>query len=674
MIRKSNRLISESSPYLLQHAYNPVDWYPWGQEALERAKKEDKPILLSIGYSACHWCHVMERESFEKQDIANLMNNHFVCIKLDREERPDIDHLYMDAIQAMGVHGGWPLNVFLTPRQDPFYGGTYFPPQHWAQLLVKIAQAFREHRDELENSALKFREALNVSIVDKYQLEEKSLKKELLSKAADLLKQQFDLQYGGTAKAPKFPMPVIWNFLLHFYAPQPDEALLKHLQVTLDNMARGGIYDQIGGGFARYSVDEKWFAPHFEKMLYDNAQLISLYAQAFALTGKPLYKKVCYQTIKFISRELLHKSGAFYAALDADSEGEEGKFYVWTYQEFEELAGSEAEFLMDYYGVTPDGNWEHGQNILHREVDDETFAASHQLDLTWMQNTILKYQDILLESREKRVRPGLDHKILCGWNGLMIKALTDAYGIFGEGEFLKLALTCAEFIESELREGDQLWRSHNTQNAKLPAYLEDYAAVIQGYLGLYQVTFQDRWIYKAQNLTAYVMDNFLDEKENLFFYTDEQSQGLIARKKEIFDNVIPASNSIMAQNLIILGTLLQRNSYLALAEKMISKVGPLMETDPAYLSNWATAYSFLANPLAEVAIAGAKPELLRKPLAAHFHPHKIILGTDTPSDLPGLRDRLPQNGTLIYVCYDQTCQLPTDDAQIAIEQLSYPDR
>ena len=667
---KSNRLIHESSPYLLQHAHNPVDWYPWGEEALKRAREEDKPILLSIGYSACHWCHVMERESFEKPDIAHLMNNHFVCIKLDREERPDIDQIYMDAIQNMGIAGGWPLNVFLTPHQQPFYGGTYFPPQNWAHLLVNIAQAFRENRQQLEESAQKFTEALSHSVVDRYGLHQSppGIPPDLLPQAVAKLKGQFDREWGGTAKAPKFPMPAIWNFLWHFYAQSGDEEIKEHLHLTLQKMARGGIYDQIGGGFARYSVDGKWFAPHFEKMLYDNAQLVSLYSLAYAQSQEALYKEVVYQTIDFIERELTNPQGAFYAALDADSEGVEGKFYTWPAQEFEDIVDKEADFMADYYGVTKEGNWEDGRNILFRDHTDVSFAAQHQLDLVWMQNTLAEYKDKLLQARAKRIPPGLDDKIICGWNGLMIKGLTDAYAIFHEPKFLEMALACAEFVEENLRQEDQLLRTP-AHNKPIAAYLEDYSAIIQGYIGLYQATFQEAWLYRAQNLTSYVLDHFFDEKENLFFYTDRDHHSLITRKKEVFDNVIPSSNSMMAQNLFFLGTILQRASYVDLSQRMVEKISPLVQSDVAYLSNWSILISFLNYAPAEVVIAGEKAHELRAVIAGHFHPHKVIIGTDQASDLPAFENRIPEKGTQIYVCYNRTCQLPTEDPQQAIEQL-----
>ena len=671
MKAEANKLIHETSPYLLQHAYNPVDWYPWGQEALEKARTADKPILLSIGYSACHWCHVMERESFENKSIAEVMNQHFVCIKLDREERPDIDQIYMEAIQSMGISGGWPLNVFLTPDQKPFYGGTYFPPDRWNKLLISIANAYQNNRTELEDSAEKFKEALNVGVVTKYRLQESGHEADILDRAIDKLKATFDPVYGGVQKAPKFPMPVIWNFLMHYYAGNRDDQLLEHLCLTLDKMAQGGIYDQVGGGFARYSVDNRWFAPHFEKMLYDNAQLVSLYAQAYAISQNERYRSVVYQTIDFLSRELRHPQGGFFSALDADSEGEEGRYYVWQYDDFVEVVGKSGDFLVDFYGLTPEGNWEHGQNILYLKQDLESFAKQHQMDSNWLRNILTEYNEKLLSVRHERIRPGLDNKIICGWNGLMIKGLTDAYAAFNEKRFLDLALSCAKFVEDHMTDGDQLYRTYVLKGDKIPAFLEDYAAIISGYLSLYQVTFQEKWLYRAQNLMSFAITHFYDQEDHLFYFTADNNDGLIARKKELFDNVIPSSNSMMVHNLWLLGVMLGRQSYLEQSEKMLARVIKMIPHEPAYLSNWATALSYFEYTTAEVVIGGKTAEEYRQQIASYFHPHKVIMGSDEESSLPLLKDRVNEGQTQIYVCYDNTCQLPTTDPGKAISQLSY---
>jgi uncharacterized protein YyaL (SSP411 family) len=577
----------------------------------------------------------------------------------------------MEAIQAMGISGGWPLNVFLTPDQRPFYGGTYFPPDRWNKLLVSVAHAYKTNRSVLENSAEKFKEALNIGVVAKYGLHDAGKEENILDETIAKLKTTFDPVYGGIQKAPKFPMPVIWNFVLHYYAGNRDQTLIEHLCLTLDKMFQGGLYDQVGGGFARYSVDEKWFAPHFEKMLYDNAQLISLYAQAFSISQKQSYRTVVYQTIDFLSRELLHQQGGFYSALDADSEGEEGKFYLWQYDDFLEVVGKSGEFLVDFYGLTPEGNWENGQNILYQKQDIESFAEQNNMDINWLGNMLAEYNEKLLTVRGERIRPGLDNKIICGWNGLMIKGLTDAYAVFSEQRFLKLALTCAHFIEGHMTDGDQLYRTHTVNNDKIPAFLEDYAAIIAGYLNLYQVTFQEKWLYRAQNLMSYSITHFYDQENHLFYYTADNADDLIARKQELFDNVIPSSNSMMVHNLWLLGVMLDRHSYLDQSQQMLSRIKKMISREPAYLSHWATALSYFQFTTAEVVIAGKKAEEYRQPIASFFHPHKVMMGSKQPTDLPLLKDRVKEDQTQIHVCYNQACQLPTTDPDIAISQLSY---
>lgn len=459
-----NRLITETSPYLLQHAYNPVDWYPWGEEALERARQEHKPILVSIGYAACHWCHVMERESFEHEHIAQVMNERFVCIKVDREERPDVDQVYMDAVQAMGVGGGWPLNVFLTPEAKPFYGGTYFPPKGWYELLQQVSNAYAsEHRLELDRSAEDFARVLRASDLEKYgvQTAAGAVNRQKLQLLLANLEKRFDRKLGGTSRAPKFPMPTIWRFLLRAHLLTGNHLLLTQARLTLTEMARGGIYDQIGGGFARYSMDEEWLAPHFEKMLYDNGQLVSLFAEAYQVTQDEEYRAVVRDTIAFVQRELLSPEGGFYASLDADSEGVEGKFYVFTWQELHEVLGDESSMAAAYYNCTAEGNWEHGQNILHRRQSDVDFAAVHQLTPVVLNELVRGWQQKLLAYRSQRVRPGLDDKILAGWNALMLRGLCDAYRAFAEPPYLTLALQNAAFIETNLVRADTggLWRT-----------------------------------------------------------------------------------------------------------------------------------------------------------------------------------------------------------------------
>lgn len=664
-----NLLINETSPYLLQHAYNPVEWYPWGQEALDKAKKEDKPIILSIGYSACHWCHVMERESFENEQIAGLMNRFYVCIKVDREERPDIDQIYMDAVHAMGLQGGWPLNVILTPEAKPFYGGTYFPAQRWAALLERIYEAFVSDREKLEESAEGFNVTLNRSEFEKYSLGNEAivLKQTHYQQMLSHLAPSFDLEKGGTNRAPKFPMPSVWLFLLRQYSIFKDSTVLNQVHLTLKKMALGGIYDQIGGGFARYSTDAEWFAPHFEKMLYDNGQLVSLYSEAYQLSKEPLYKEIVSETIGFLARELSSPEFGFYSAYDADSEGEEGKFYVWTYDQIQELELPDKHWFILYYNVRPEGTWEHGQNILCRDLTSEEFCQEHQLSHPEFLELEKKWKQILLTERDKRTRPGLDDKILASWNGLMLNGLVDAYRVFDEASFLDLALKNAAFIENKLLQSGKLSHSYKNGVAKIDGYLEDYAAIIQAYTNLYQATFEEKWLTLAENLTETCLQLFWDEKESLFYFTSSESEKLIARKKELFDNVIPASNSMMAGNLIILGHLLSHQDYVEMGSQMVQNVQNLLAREPYYVANWAAVSLALYQPVFEIAIVGSEVFSFRKQIDETHFTNKVLVGTRDKSELELLQNRGEIEGkTAVYVCQNKTCQLPVTSVKEAL--------
>ena len=665
-----NQLIHETSPYLLQHAHNPVDWYPWGEVALQKAKAENKPILVSIGYSACHWCHVMERESFENKQIATLMNEHLICIKVDREERPDVDAIYMESLQAMGVRGGWPLNVFLMPDAQPFYGGTYFPPQNWANLVVSIKRAFDENYDKLQESAEGFTQNMLFKESEKYGLqadEELVFSEEELVTIFNRIRVDFDYEKGGMNRAPKFPMPSIWKFLLRYYATTKDERALQHLGLTLDRLALGGIYDILGGGWTRYSTDEDWKVPHFEKMLYDNGQLVSVYAEAYALTKDHLYKERVTQTIEWLEREMTSPEGGFYSALDADSEGEEGKFYIWKKKEIDYLLAEQAEEFNQAFDITEAGNWEHGNNILH--LEERLWGVDN--------NKWDKMFGVLMAERDKRIRPGLDDKILCSWNGLMLKGLVDAYRYINEPKFLRIALNNAYFIKDKMttsvltedgKEARGLWHNYKNGKATLVAYLEDYASVIDAYTALYQVTFDEQWLKEAEMLADYTIANFYDTEDEFFYFTDSQGEELIARKKELFDNVIPASNSIMANNLYSLGLILDRQDFIAISKLMLNKMKKLVLTEVQWLTNWATLATQFVKPTAEVAIVGAESLNVRAILDETYAPNKVYVGTAEVSDLPLLQHRTAKNGeTMIYVCYDKACQLPTSDITKALE-------
>ncbi|WAC12945.1 thioredoxin domain-containing protein [Dyadobacter pollutisoli] len=668
-----NRLSQQTSPYLLQHAHNPVDWYPWGEQALTKAKTENKPILVSIGYSACHWCHVMERESFEKEAIAAVMNQFFVCIKVDREERPDVDAVYMDAVQAMGVRGGWPLNVFLLPDSKPFYGVTYLPAQNWVQLLNSIHKAFTDHYQELASSAEGFVQNMIVSETQKYGLTDSTAEYSTanLDLMFEQLQRNFDTQKGGMDRAPKFPMPSIYKFLLRYYDISQNPEALAHLELSLNRIALGGIYDHVGGGWARYSVDDEWFIPHFEKMLYDNAQLLSIYAEAFSLTQNPIYSDRIRKTVQWLQSEMRSKDGGFYSALDADSEGIEGKFYIWTEQELRQTLGDDFEWFSKLYKISKRGNWEHGYNHLHltHSVEQTAKAAGILLE-----DLPVRYEEALsklAQKRAERIRPGLDDKILASWNGLMLKGLCDCYRALGDDAIRELAIATGRFIADKMTEKDQLWHSYKNGLASITAFLEDYAAVMEGYLGLYQITFEEQWIQNAQHLADYSIHHFYDQSEGFFHFTDAYGEPLIARKKEIFDNVIPASNSIMAHNLYVLGKMLDREDYSKISDKMLAKISKLLLADVQWVTNWAALYCLRALPTAEIVIVGEDADAMRKDFDRFFIPNKIVMGTTGSSELPLLENRSDMNAkTAIYVCYDKTCQLPVTRVEDALAQLS----
>ena len=688
-----NRLAQETSPYLQQHAHNPVNWYPWGPEALTRAQAEQKPILVSIGYAACHWCHVMERESFENPVVAAVMNENFVCIKVDREERPDVDQIYMEAVHAMGLQGGWPLNVFLTSEAKPFYGGTYFPKGNWVKLLENIGHAYAgEHRTELEQSAERFMEVIGASELKKYGSSSTAsaadegalqalgvvpdtgpagLSDEEFKLLVYNLGVQFDREHGGMNRAPKFPMPSIWRFLLRAHAISGSQAVLDQAVLTLREMAWGGIYDQAHGGFARYSVDGEWLAPHFEKMLYDNGQLVSLYSEAFQLTKDELFRETVYDTIAFIRLELTNEEGGFYSSLDADSEGEEGKFYVFTKAELRDLLGDEEPLFSAYYNCTAPGNWEHGRNILHRRATDAAFAAAHQLAPGVVPALVAGWKQKIMAVRAIRVRPGLDDKILTGWNALLLQGLTDAYRAFAEPEFLVMAEHNARFIQQNLRDGARLFRTCKHGRASISGFLEDYAQVVQAYLSLYEVTFAENWLHEAETLTEYVLGHFFDPEENQFFYTDSSAEPLIARKKELFDNVIPASNSVMAHNLHRLGRHLENARYIDLAVAMLAQVRHLVVKEPQHLTNWASLYAALLRPGAEVAIIGPRADEFRQELSRHFLFDTVLAGTETASALPLLKllKQDEQQRTALYVCRNQACLAPVYSVAEALAAL-----
>ena len=666
----TNQLIHESSPYLLQHAHNPVNWYPWGEEALEKARKENKLIIISVGYAACHWCHVMEHESFENEEVARYMNKHFVSIKVDREERPDIDQIYMTAVQLIVGQGGWPLNCIALPDGRPIYGGTYFKSEQWIDMLTKVSDFVKNDPEKAEQQARMLTEGIQSNEVIELNRSEPEFSINDLDLIFDNWKSNLDYTNGGHKGAPKFPLPVGFQFLQHYNFITGNNAAQEALDLTLNKMAEGGIYDQIGGGFARYSTDAIWKAPHFEKMLYDNSQLVSLYSSAYQRTKNPDYKVIVEETLGFVQRELSSDEGGFYSSVDADSEGEEGKFYVWTYAELHRILGSSADLIIDYYSVEEKGNWENSNNILFKTEEDISFAARNNISESDLKREIRHAKKILLGERSKRVSPGLDDKIITSWNALMLKAYIDAYNAFDNKDYLDRALQNAEFINSKILSQDySLNRNYKNYRASINAYLDDYAFTIAAYISLYQATFEEMHLENAKQLTDYVLAHFFNKASGMFYYTSDLDPELIARNMEVSDNVIPASNSEMAKNLYILGHYFSSDTYLSMSLQMLNNVKQKTITGGAYYANWDILMSWIVKPPYEVAILGSDFERIRKEFNKHYLPNVFLSGGHEEGRLSLLNGKLVDGQTTIYVCRNKTCKLPVTDVKEALIQL-----
>lgn len=663
----TNRLSGESSPYLLQHARNPVDWYPWGDEAFAKAKAENKLVLVSIGYSSCHWCHVMERESFENDSIARLMNDRFVCVKVDREERPDVDQVYMAAVQLMTGRGGWPLNCFTLPDGRPVYGGTYFPPQQWTQLLGDLATTWRTDPGKVTGYAERLHEGVKQSDLVTLNTAPPEFTPKQVARLVQVMDSTFDRTDGGMDHAPKFPMPNVWRFLLKYGRLTNKEDVNAQVHLTLHKMALGGIYDQVGGGFARYSVDGLWKVPHFEKMLYDNAQLVSLYSEAYRVVHDPLYKDVVQRTLTFIEREMLGGDGACYSALDADSEGEEGKFYVWTKDELQRVLGDDYGFAEKYYAIGGAAAWEHGTNIPLREGDDATVAKRLGMDVDELRTKAAQVNERLLAARAQRVRPGLDDKSLTSWNALMVTAWCDAFETFGDQRHLEQARRTMRLILDKCRREDLgLWHSYKDGKASINGYLEDYSFTIEALLALYSTTFDEQWIGAAHTLAEYAIAHFHDKATGMFWFTSDIDPPLITRKTEVMDNVIPASNSSMCKALFALGHLVDEQRYIGISTGQLNNVEPQMERYPAGYCNWAQAVLAQVYPWYEVAITGPKALDLRREFGNWYLPNGMFLGTVGTSRLPLLAEKTLADATTIFVCENKVCRLPVRTVPDAI--------
>ncbi len=667
-MKNTNDLIHESSPYLLQHANNPVEWHAWNDKTLLKARTLDKMLLISIGYSACHWCHVMENESFENEEVAKIMNRSFICVKVDREERPDVDQVYMNAVQLITGSGGWPLNCFALPDGRPFFGGTYFRKQQWMQLLENIELLYKNRRQELEDQAGSLTDGVKAAEVIRGKGDKGIVVQDDLKSAAATIEKQFDLKEGGLGGAPKFPMPVTLDFLLHYWHFSNEENIRGYIRLTLRKMAFGGIYDQAGGGFARYSTDAHWKVPHFEKMLYDNAQLISLYSKAWLAFRDNLYKETVEDTLQFIKRELTSPEGGFWSALDADSEGEEGKFYTWDATEISQLLGSQADLIKKYYHIGGKGLWEKGKNILLHTLSPEEFAKDQGLQPSAFKTILKPARGKLLKARSNRVRPGLDNKILTSWNALMMKGYVDAYRAFGREEYLECARKNAKFIIENMMEDDgKLAHSFNRGKNKINGFLEDYAMLADSLLELYSVSFEEEYLRKALLLAEYAILHFHNPENGLFFVTSDLDTPLVARKQEVYDNVIPSSNSVMAKVLHILGLVFEREDLATISDRMVEAVKEQAVKYSSSFANWNSVMVAKAWPYYTVVIAGPECREKANLLQKHYLPSVIICGSEKSSELPVFKDRFVEGETMIYVCTGQECKLPTSSVEEAVK-------
>lgn len=669
----TNDLINETSPYLLQHAHNPVNWKPWNDDALDEAQASNKLILISVGYAACHWCHVMERESFEDSLVAKVMNDNFVNIKVDREERPDVDQVYMSAVQLMTGSGGWPLNVIALPDGRPIWGGTYFKKEHWLNALTQIQETYLDQPEKLVEYATKLEEGIKTIDLVQFNTNPINFETTQIKEALDKWSVKFDTIYGGMRRQQKFMMPSNLNFLLRYAYQKDDAEIMNYVNTTLTKMAYGGVYDQLGGGFSRYSVDTRWHVPHFEKMLYDNAQLVLLYSDAYLVTKNELYKEIVSHTLDFIEREFTTDEGTFYSSYDADSNNDqnelvEGAFYVWKKDQLIELLGSDYSLFEDYYNINDFGLWEHEQYVLIRTTSDSLFAEKHNLSLNEVKSKVRSWRETLMNIRAERVRPRLDDKVLTSWNALMIQGYVKAYTVFGEAAYLDAAKKNASFIiNKQLRRDGGLNHSYKEGKSSINGYLEDYASVIEAFIDLYEVTFDESWLTIAKQLADYSFDHFYDENSKMFFFTSDEDRSLVNRSIVYRDNVIPASNSIMAKNLFKLYHYFDNEYYLETSRAMLNNVQPELQEYPEGFTNWMDLMLNFGENYYEVAIVGSELEKKRNSLGQTYLPNIVLIGSTEDNDMPLLKNRYIEGQTLIYVCVNKACKLPVTDVKKALE-------
>ncbi len=669
----TNALINESSPYLLQHAHNPVNWFPWDKKHLDRAKKEGKLVLLSIGYASCHWCHVMEKETFENKEVADFMNKNFINIKIDREEHPNVDKTYLTAVQIMTGNGGWPLNCVTLPDGKPIWGGTYFNKENWLASLKEIHRVYKESPKKTEGFANQLTEDLKSLQEFNSDISDKDFNRENLSNFVTEWKTKLDTINGGLVGRNQFPRASNYQFLLRYAYQTEDQELENYIYKTLDKIANGGLNDHLAGGFARYTVDNKWHIPHFEKMLYDNAQLVSLFSYAYQLKKEDQYKEIVYQTLDFLHKEF-YTNGLYFSSLNADSlneenEFEEGAYYTWKIEELQNSITSDFSLFKAYFGIDSIEKVDE-KHALVKVYDDETFSKKHQLPIEELKSKITNWKEILLKIRQQRVKPTTDKKILTSWNALLLQAYTDAYKVFNDDNFKLKAIQCGKTLKRKaISKHWEVSRSLNTKNKSIKGYLEDYALLINSFISLYEITFDEQWLLSAKELTEYTFTNFLNTENEYFNYTAKNGDQLITANYEIEDIVIPSSNSVMCKNLFKLGHYFSYDAYLDLSKKMLQRMLPKIEDYPHIYSNWLNSYLNHAYPFYETAISGKDALSKAQELQQQYIPNQLLIGSLTDSNLPLLKGKFNDQKTLIYVCVNKACKLPTENIDKALSLL-----
>jgi len=661
--KHTNALIDETSPYLLQHAHNPVEWRSWNQETLDLAKKLDKPILVSIGYSSCHWCHVMERESFEDEEVAAIMNENFICIKVDREERPDVDQYYMNAVQLITGGGGWPLNCFALPNTKPIHGGTYFRKPDWTRLLLKVSEEFTNNRTSLEEFSNKLEKGIaNSNYLPFAELSDDHVWSDYFLDIDAIWSKRFDLKYGGNQGAPKFPLPNNLDYLMRRAFEQKDASINQFVHLTLKRMCRGGIYDQLGGGFSRYSVDNEWKVPHFEKMLYDNAQLLGLYADAYKQTKDKEYLDVIESTLGWLKREMRDDSGLFYAALDADSEGEEGKYYVWNLPQVQEVLGEDFDLAKEYYQLNEVGYWEEDKFILIRIGNETSIQSKYSLDENQLEQKIGQIRRRLLNVRSKRIAPGLDSKCLTSWNAMMCTGIFKAYQATGNEEYKEIAISNLDYLLNS-NTIPKLQHSYTNQTWKIDAFLEDYAFLTEACREAYSSTFEMKYADWAMNLAQHVITNFLDKDQGMFVMSSRANEELSSKGMEYYDNVIPSTNSVMYRNMIWLARFYELEQFTSLVESMTPKIANRVANYPSGYSNWLMGMMDAYGNAKELVIIGERCDEYRSELSSNYLPDVLLVGGTSSSEHPLMQERFVKDETLLYLCRNKACLRPVHTTQ-----------